>query len=181
MRWFIHFLLFVALSAGGCAKQVTVVEIPTLQVDFADPEWTGDMIPPGQQCRKCGGDGSTPRFIVSNIPEGASDLVIQFRDGAFDSGMTSQGAHGAIRVKIADHSRMTTPAVAGETLDMPQDVTIEKRHIGGNAGQTGAYLPPCACLAKNRSYHKYYALIQAVDANGTVLAERTIMIGKFKN
>jgi len=150
-----------------------------MTVAFADPEWDGEDIPPGQQCMKCGGNGATPRFVVANIPAEAVYLDIYFWDGHPQSGMTGKGDHGAIRVLVTDHKEMTTPAVYGSG-ELPEGVTELRKQKCGQCGPRTAYLPPCACLASFPGKHKYYALIRAVDAQDDELDEVKVMIGAFR-
>ena len=165
-------LLFPAAVLAGNHGGMTVA--------FADPQWGGEDIPPGQQCAKCGGNGATPRFVVKNIPAQAVFVDILFRDGHAQSGMTRAGDHGAIRVLVTDHREMTTPAVLGGSADLPEGVQELKKQKCGQCGPQTAYLPPCACLASFPGKHKYYALIRAVDAEENDLAEVEVMIGAFR-
>ncbi|MEJ2115542.1 MAG: hypothetical protein P8X88_05730 [Gammaproteobacteria bacterium] len=52
-------------------------------VSFADATWDGTKIPRGQQCKKFGGNGSTPIFNVDNIPIGTNAVILEFSDRSF--------------------------------------------------------------------------------------------------
>ena len=181
----IHLPFQVLLAVAALLAILALVPVQAhagddMTVAFADPEWTGDEIPPGQQCNRCGGNGQTPRFVVSHIPDEAVYLDIYFWDGHPQSGMNHKGDHGAIRVAVTDHAQMTTPAVSGDPGSMPEGVEALKMQKCGQCGPKNAYLPPCACLASFPGKHKYYALIRAVDAEGDDLAEEKVMIGTFR-
>ncbi|MBV2134538.1 hypothetical protein KRX52_17305 [Pseudomonas sp. MAP12] len=171
-----------AALLGGCASSnYAPVESPTrLQVAFADPAWDGQTVPAGQRCRWAGGHGSTPRLLVSNIPSGANALVVEFSDRSYF--LMDHGGHGKIGLWLSGApSSITIPSVAGESLELPVGMFVEKEHQGWLRGNGGAYLPPCS----GGRGHRYYATVKAVykakaaGEQSRLLGEQIIEMGKY--
>ena len=73
----------VAVIVGLEAYQTTAYrpvsdKLPTFSVAFGDPAWDGKVVPPGQYCKKFGGNGATPPLKVSQIPIGANAVIVEF-------------------------------------------------------------------------------------------------------
>lgn len=167
---------------GGCASSgYAPVERPaTLQVAFADPQWDGRTVPVAQRCRWAGGNGSTPLLRVSGIPAGANALLVEFSDRSYF--LMDHGGHGKLGLWLTPgQSSVTVPSVAGESLDLPAGMFVERKHQGWLRGDGGAYLPPCS----GGRGHSYYATVKAVykasaaGEQSRLLGERTIEMGRY--
>lgn len=171
-------IMTVVLSACDSYENSRADQILPLQVSLADPSWSGFTIPEGQQCRKFGGNGATPRLLVSGIPEGANAVIVAFSDRSWF--LMNHGGHGMIGLWTGyAHNRVEIPSVAGETFDLPSGIFIEQPHRGGR-GEPGAYLPPCSGGRGNR----YVAEVMAVhkgtgDEPTWLLAEGEISMGRY--
>ena len=146
----------------------------TLEASFADPIWTGSKIPEGQHCEKFGGNGATPELKVSGIPTGTAAILVEFNDASFPP-LSSGGGHGIVGFEHAGGAETTLPPVPGGTEETPAGTWIEKKNRATGAWESPGYLPPCSGGIGNR----YFAVIEAVDANKTVLAETEITLGRY--
>ncbi|WP_461516715.1 hypothetical protein [Porticoccus sp.] len=167
-----------ALSACDSYDYTRVDQVLPLQVSLADPSWDGFAIPEGQQCRKFGGDGATPRLLVSGIPEGANAVIVAFSDRSWL--LMNHGGHGMLGLWTGGLSdSVGIPAITGESFELPSGMFIEQPHRGGR-GAPGAYLPPCS----GGRGHRYVAEAMAVH-KGTggqptqLLAEGEILLGRY--
>ena len=146
-------------------------------VEFADPEWDGNRIPKGQQCKKFGGNGSTPALRVSNTPVGANAIVIKFNDLSY--GPMTNGGRGTVGWKIGDVSETVLLSVPGGTNELPEGTWLERRNRATGAWTSPGYLPPCS----GGNLNKYVATVIAVQMDGgdvaEQLAETDITMGKY--
>ncbi len=146
----------------------------TLEAIFSDPGWTGTKIPAGQHCKKFGGDGATPELKVSGIPTDTTAILVEFNDASFPP-MSSGGGHGIVGFVHAGGAEAILPPVPGGTAKTPAGTWIEKKNRATGAWESPGYLPPCSGGTGNR----YFAVIKAVNANKTVLAETEITLGRY--
>jgi|GEM_PF-298995 len=157
-------------SSGAGAPAVA-----ELAVAFADPAWTGERIPPGQQCAKFGGHGSTPPLIVSGLPEGTTQVVVAFNDANYRP-LATDGGHGKIGVAVpAGASNVTVPPVRGGTATMPDGVTLVARNRATGSYAQPGYLPPCSGGRGNT----YFAEVTARDETMAVLGAGRITLGRY--
>ena len=173
-------LLAVGLLCACTSASYRPVANPVhLQVAFADPQWDGRTVPVGQRCRWAGGNGSTPPLRVDGIPRAANDLLVEFSDRSYF--LMDHGGHGEIGLWLrGTPASVTIPAVAGESLELPEGMFVERKHQGWLRGHGGAYLPPCS----GGRGHRYYATVKAVykSADGgesRLLGEQNIELGEY--
>jgi hypothetical protein len=149
-----------------------------LNVAFADGAWDGKKIPKGQHCKKFGGKGSTPALKVSNIPQGANAIIVEFNDASY-SNLSRNGGHGKVGWKISAGAEATLKAVPGGTKNLPDGTWLVKKNRATGAWNSPGYLPPCSGGKGN----KYVATVKAVRfANGKVeeeLAKGKITLGRY--
>ena len=146
--------LFGCATTGGNEPATTMAQ---LQVSFADPIWNGKVIPQGQQCKRFGGNGSTPRLVVRNIPSEANAIIVEYSDR--DYAQMDNGGHGKIGYKIQQGTNeVTIPSVPGHTFTLPDGFFMISSHGAPSWDQAGAYMPPCS----GGSGNLYYATIKAV-------------------
>jgi hypothetical protein len=157
-----------ATPEGGMAPDAA-----EFTVAFADDAWNGETIPDGQQCASDGGEGATPAFDVSGIPEGTTDILVAFSDESNEP--MNNGGHGSISFPVtAGETTMTLPSVPGETDELPEGVTIAAPNARGDEATPG-YIPPCSGGAGNL----YSALVTAIDHTGAELASARIELGTY--
>lgn len=150
------FLLFMfgCATTGGYEPAANMVQ---LQVSFADSIWNGKTIPPGQQCKRFGGKGSTPRLIIRNIPAEANAIITEYSDR--DYMPMDNGGHGEIGYKIRQGtSEANIPSVPGHTFTLPEGFFLVSAHSNPSWDTAGAYMPPCSGGKGNF----YYVTIKAV-------------------
>ena len=113
-------LLAVGLVAGPLMAA-------DLEVGFTDEAWDGMKVPEGQQCQKFEGRGRSPALHVSNIPEAADLLVIEFSDRTYKP--MDEGGHGKIGYLIeAGIGEVDVPSVDGHTVDLPDGFLVVAEH-----------------------------------------------------
>jgi hypothetical protein len=152
--------------------------INKFKVEFADTSWNGSKVPIGQQCLKFGGkDPLTPRFKVSDIPVGATAILMEYSDRAYKP--NDNGGHGKLGYQIApDTKNIIIPSVQGHTFELPPAFFSVAMHRAPDWDKAGAYLPPCSGGNK----HPYYVTVKAVKKEGsdfTVLAQELVEMGFY--
>nr|WP_143027045.1 hypothetical protein [Rhodospira trueperi] len=168
------------LLATGCqttsgSQTAQRSSLPSLEVAFTDPTWTGDRLPSGQHCTKFGGNGSTPPLAVSALPAGTSEIVLAFNDLSYPP-LARNGGHGKIGFPVPDGAdSVMLPAVPGETRDLPGGAYVVARNRASGSYSAPGYLPPCSGGKGNT----YNAVVTARDASGTPLAEGRITLGRY--
>jgi hypothetical protein len=149
-----------------------------LKVEFTDQAWDGKKIPKGQHCKKFRGKGSTPPLKVSNIPEGANAIIVEFNDASY-SKLSRDGGHGKVGWKIQGGGEAVLKAVPGGTKTLPKGTWLVKKNRATGAWRSDGYLPPCSGGKGN----KYKAVVKAVRMKGNEIAEElgkgTITLGKY--
>ena len=169
----------VELPASTSTPETRAVQ--ALDLAFADSDWDGKEIPAGQQCNRQGGQNpATPRIQVSNIPEGADALILEFSDGTYAP--MDRGGHGRIGVEISKGTReVVIASVPGHTFELPQGVFLVQEHRAASFDTAGAYMPPCSGGAGN----SYYVTVKAVkvlskdDNTFDLLGQGLLDLGKY--
>jgi len=174
--------LFGLLSVScGVSNYEKAASVATLDLNFGDQAWTMNKIPAGQQCKKFGGNGSSPEIVVHHIPKDANAVIVEFSDRSWFP--MNHGGHGKLGIRLAaNQTEVTIPSVHAETFDLPDNANlfIYSAHRGGR-GAPGAYLPPCSGGRGN----KYYADVKAVKQLGEdwgkleLVAENSLFLGSY--
>ena len=166
------FLIISSVSLNSAFAESELV------VEFSDPIWDGDKIPKGQHCKKFGGDGSTPPLKVSNIPEGANAIIVEFNDSSYAK-LSRNGGHGKVGWKLEGGTEAILKPVPGGTDTLPQGTWLVKKNRAKGAWRSPGYLPPCSGGKRN----KYVAVVKAVRMDGDDVAEELakakITLGKY--
>ena len=174
-----------ALAAATAACQTAVGdrmgadELPALEVAFAGGGWDGATIPPGQHCRKFGGEGATPPLAVRGIPEGANAVVVAFNDESYQP-LSYDGGHGKVGFWTSG-GEASLPAVPGNTASLPEGTFLEAKNRATGDWASPGYLPPCSGGQGNL----YSAVVEAGHkdeaAGGTFkpLAIGRIVLGRY--
>ena len=76
----------------------SVADPVELAVSFEDPMWDGKKIPERQQCIRFGGNPSTPRLSVKDIPIRTDAIIMEYSDR--DWPPMDRGGHGKIGYRI---------------------------------------------------------------------------------
>jgi hypothetical protein len=158
-----------------------IVAAPTygaeLEVQFADERWGGETVPEGEQCQKFDGSGKSPSLAVSNIPDGANALVIEFSDRSYPP--MDDGGHGKIGYEIEPGTgSVTVPSVPGHTTDLPPGFFVVAEHEAPTWDEPGAYLPPCSG-GRGNSYYLTVKAIHRMDEELHELASASLEMGKY--
>jgi phosphatidylethanolamine-binding protein (PEBP) family uncharacterized protein len=145
-----------------------------LEVQFADKAWDGKTVPVGQQCQKFGGiNPATPALKVSDIPNGATSLALEYSDR--DSERMNNGGHGRLNYALGmSVSMVNVPSVAGHTFDIPMSFTSVEAHRSPGWDKAGAYMPPCS----GGKGHAYYVTVKALKGDD-VLSQSVLEMGRF--
>lgn len=135
--------------------------------------WDGVKVPAGQQCKKFGGEGSTPPLLVSGIPAGTERLVVEFNDLDYEP-LSKDGGHGVVAFAHGGGSTARLTSVKGGTATMPAGVTLVAATRAPGDFASPGYLPPCS----GGRNHVYSATVKAEKA-GAVLATTTVKLGAY--
>ncbi|WP_165837741.1 hypothetical protein [Zavarzinia aquatilis] len=174
VRAWVFMGVFMGVFAGLAMAGPVLADPAPLTVTLADPAWTGDKIPEGQQCRKFGGKSPmTPALKVEGLPAGTVEVLVEFNDEDYYD-LSFGGGHGIIGF-AAGPGTAVLPAVPGETWEMPPGVRIADENRATGSYATPGYLPPCS----GGNDHRYFAVVKAIDGNEEVLAEGQVTIGRF--
>ncbi len=152
-----------------------------LQLALDDPDWNGENIPAGEQCRRFGGDNpSTPRISVADIPAGTDAIVLEFSDRTYSP--MDDGGHGKIGYRIEGNANeVIIPSIPGHTFDLPDEFFIVHEHLAPSFDTAGAYMPPCSGGAGN-AYYVTVKAVEVISADGkqfNVLDQGTLELGKY--
>lgn len=174
-------LLVLAFAIAGCKKTHFGYEqlepMRPLSVSFLDKKWDGVTVPAGEQCKPCGGKGSSPALKVSDLPVGTTAVIVEFNDRNY-APLAAHGGHGAISVAVpAGATEVTVPSVPTETNSLPAGVTKVSSHRGDVPGAgAGAYLAPCSCGRGN----VYTGLVHAVNGQtNQVIGQGSFILGSY--
>ena len=172
-----HILFFTVIGAFQVSVGSLAAEITDMTVQFADPVWDGKMIPEGEHCKKFGGNGSTPPLTVSNIPDGANAIIVEFSDVSYRP--MASGGHGIVGWRIGNSNEVFLRPIPGGEDELPQGTWLERKNRATGAWRSPGYLPPCS----GGQLNKYVATIKAVRMNGNDIAEELaevdIVMGKY--
>ena len=155
--------LLIATAAPAFADMKASVTAP----------WNGKKVPAGQQCTLHGGNGKTPPFQVTGIPEGTVMLVVEYNDKSY-SPLSSRGGHGTIGYPVKGSSGKFR-AVPGLTAKLPGGIRVIKKARSSGDYASAGYLPPCSGGRGN----KYQADVKAINAKGKVLAKTKMDLGRY--
>jgi hypothetical protein len=146
-----------------------------LTVTFADPAWTGETIPEGQQCPLQGGSGATPALHVVGVPAEATAIEVAFNDETYIP--MNDGGHGILRFAVTpENNEVELPSVPGNTADnLPEGVTVKSAARGEGDYASPGYLPPCSGGQGNT----YTATVLALAADDRVVGHGTLTLGKY--
>jgi hypothetical protein len=162
------------------ALALTALALPAaaqseLTIAFTDPAWTGDKIPAGQHCRLLGGDGSTPALQVSGLPEGTTQINVEFNDESYRP-LSKDGGHGIIGFTVTPvDGTATLPSVPGYSTDLPEGAMVVAKARTRAPYDSVGYLPPCSGGMGNT----YAAVVKALSADGTEVGNGRIVLGKY--
>ena len=150
----------------------------SLSVSLADPAWDGKNVPVGQQCKKFGGEGSTPFLNVNQIPSGTNAIIMEYSDRTHRP--MDCGGHGKFGYRILPgSSSVKVPSVAGHTFDLPQGFFLIEAHRAPRWDREGAYLSPCSGGKGNDYYVTVKAVKEVDDDVREVLAETEVLLGRY--
>ena len=164
---------FLALSAALAC-------MPALANDFGamvtDLRWRDQNVPEGQQCRRDGGQGASPRLVIGRLPEGTNRIVVEFSDRT--DKQLNNGGQGRIGLKVSEGATgVIFPSIPGHTFELPSDrMYLIEAHRGDD--EPGAYLPPCS----GGMMHLYTVRVMAAREEGgqsTVLATEDLILGYY--
>lgn len=164
MKNFALSLPILALTAGAAFAD--------LKAQVSAP-WDGKKVPAGQNCTLDGGNGSTPPFQATGIPDGAVWLIVEYNDKSYKP-LSRNGGHGTIGYAVTGSSG-NFPAVPGLSTRMPKGVQVIAAARGKGDYASPGYLPPCSGGRGN----SYEAEVKAVDTNGKVLDKTRMKLGRY--
>ena len=179
-----HLIVLSALALGACQTTGTTYKavsdpLPTLNVQFTSPAWTGKSVPKDGVCQVYGGKGDTPEMKVSGIPAGANAIVVEFSDRTYAP--MNNGGHGIIGWKIESGSGSAVlKPVPGMTATVPDGTWVEADNRSTNTPAPG-YRGPCSGGRGNT----YEADVKAVfkpakeGEPGKLLATGQIRLGTY--
>lgn len=134
---FLGIFILLACTCFGASWAVA------LEVSLADPAWDGKALPEGQQCHRFGGeDPHSPALRVTNIPDDANALILEFSDR--DVALMDKGGHGKVGYRLAGEKEVVIPAVPGHTDALAEPLFVVEMHRAPRWDVAGAYLPPCS-------------------------------------
>lgn len=170
-----------ALVLAGICSIASGATAQELKASLADPAWSGDGIPEGQQCQRFGGtDPKSPTVRVENIPAGAEAIILEFSDRSF--ARMDEGGHGKIGYKLSGENKdaVTIPSIPGHTEELPDGFFVAQVHRAPGWDKAGAYLPPCSGGRGN----DYFIDIKAVELEGDneveeILGETSVKMAKY--
>jgi hypothetical protein len=150
----------------------------TLNASLIDSAWNSKKVPDGQQCEKFGGNGSTPKIRVHDIPSGTNAIIMEYSDRSYQP--MDLGGHGKFAYRIKDNvSEIDVPSVIGHTFRLPESFFLIEAQRAPSWDKAGAYLPPCSGGKGN----EYYVTIKAVkEIDGgirEVLGQTEVSLGQY--
>ena len=174
-----HFLSSLVLGAS-LNISLGSESVLAFEVALADPTWDGKKVPDGEQCKRFGGQGQTPKLSVKGIPAGAEAIVLEFNDKTYRQ--MDKGGHGKIGFELPpEATEVVIPTVPGHSFDLPQGFFVVKAHKAPTWDQAGAYLPPCSGGQGN----SYTVTVKAVVFKNKekkkfkVLEKATVKMGRY--
>jgi phosphatidylethanolamine-binding protein (PEBP) family uncharacterized protein len=167
MRLPIIIAAFMAVSVPGAALA------QDMKVALGGAGWTGGKVPSGQECKRFGGNGSTPPLKVSGLPAGTDKIIVEFDDLDFGP-LSSNGGHGGISYAHKGGASANLRAVPGYTSSLPAGVMLENAARSTGEFASPGYLPPCS----GGRGHRYQATVKATKG-GSTLATAKVVIGTY--
>ncbi|WP_148714822.1 hypothetical protein [Chitinolyticbacter meiyuanensis] len=138
---------------------------PRLTVRFANPAWNGVAVPPGQQCAKLGGQGSTPALNVFDLPPGTGAILLEFNE-------RGGGSNGKLLFAVNKGvASAQVPSVQAQGK-LPGGFSL----VSGPQGGDGNYLPPCT---PGKAYFLTVKALDDANAGAPVLGEGRLELGKL--
>jgi len=174
-RVFIVIALNALFISAFSQSNMQVKQGSSLNVSFVNPLWNGKEVPMIGICKLCGGEGKSPELKISNIPDSANIIVIEFNDRDYNP-LSQNGGHGAISVSSLKKTEVIVPSIPEQTFDIPKEVSVEHAHRAPKGNQ-GAYLGPCSCGYGNRYFAVAKAVFRLQGKADKVLSQATIELG----
>jgi len=141
-----------------------------------DLRWRDQTIPEGQQCKRDGGNGASPRMLVGRLPKGTNRVLLEFSDRTDKK--LNNGGMGRIALQVSEGATgVMVPSIPGHSFELPSDrMILLEAHRGDDV--PGAYLPPCS----GGLMHLYTVKVMAArHENGetTILAAENVILGYY--
>jgi hypothetical protein len=141
-----------------------------------DLRWRHQTVPEGQQCKRDGGNGASPRLAVGRLPEGTNRILLEFSDKT--DKVLNNGGHGRVGLQVSEGATgVMVPSIPGHTFQLPSDrMYVIEPHRGTD--EPGAYLPPCS----GGMMHLYTVRVMAAREEGgkvTILATEDVILGYY--
>ncbi len=141
-----------------------------------DLRWRDQSIPDGQQCKRDGGNGASPRLLVGRLPEGTNRILLEFSDKADKT--LNNGGQGRVGLQVSEGATgVMVPSIPGHTFQLPSDrMYLIEAHRGSD--EPGAYLPPCS----GGMMHLYTVRVMAAREEAgttTILAVEDVILGYY--
>lgn len=178
-------LLLVSCSHLNIYKPVD--DVKKLDVRFGFYKWNGINIPKEGISIKCGGDGLSPDFYVSNIPKGTNAILLEYEDTYLKRIGYSVG-NGAYWISTEGKTEIYIPSVVEGARALPEGIFPEREHSGTKVFNeiSGVYRAPNSCGFDNKGLgHRYSVHIKAVykpysqEEQGLLLGYEFMELGVF--
>lgn len=178
-------LMFISCSLMFTYKPVD--DVAVLDVKFGFYKWNGIEIPIEGISIKCGGDGISPDFYVSNIPIEANAIVVEYEDSELRK-LGYSVSNGSYWVPTEGKSEVYIQSVIEGAVELPEGVHEERQHSGVKVfnESRGVYRAPNSCVFTNDGTgSRYFAHIKAVykpynkEDQGLLLGYAFIELGTF--
>ncbi|HSC78876.1 MAG TPA: hypothetical protein VLC08_00855, partial [Chitinolyticbacter sp.] len=122
-------------------------------------------VPPGQQCAKLGGQGSTPALNVFDLPAGTGAILLEFNE-------RGGGSNGRLLFAVNKGvASAQVPSVQAQGK-LPGGFTL----VSGPQGADGNYLPPCNA---GKAYFLTVKALEEASADAKLLGEGRLELGKL--
>jgi hypothetical protein len=170
------------VGTQAAAEPTPVQNTPgDLELELSDADWNGEAVPEGQQCLREGGvEPSTPEIRVSNLPQGADTILLEFSDRDFRP--MDNGGHGKIGFLVSGGvTNVLIPSVPGHSFELPKGFFVVHEHLASSFDRAGAYMPPCSGAVG----HAYYVTVRAAQLLSMdrleflVLDQGTLDLGEY--
>ncbi|WP_420006532.1 hypothetical protein [Arenibacterium sp. LLYu02] len=135
--------------------------------------WNGKSVPKGQHCTLFGGKGATPPMEVTGLPSNTAWVYVEYNDRDYRP-LSKNGGHGVIGYP-ANGSSLDLYSVPGLVDKLPGKARVISAARGTGDYASKGYMPPCSGGRGNR----YFAIVKAVSANGKILEEQKVEIGRY--
>jgi len=188
MKVLLSFLTIILLVS--CAHLNTyklVDDLKTLEVKFGFHKWNGIVIPPEGISIKCGGQGISPDFYVSNIPKKANAILLEYEDSYYKK-LGYSVSNGAYWISTEGKTEIYIPSIVEGQKELPEGIFDEEINPGNNLFHqvSGVYIAPNSCRFTNKgSGHRYFVHVKAVykpydkEDQGLLLGYAVLELGIF--